>query len=161
MAELRARGMKVIIPTQVVFPYEYTTTTPYLETLTLAQYTAARSAMAQTIASELKPDYLVVQSEPITEVGNLPSSLGTQLAVTATDLGMVSTILTDLQKAGLRSATMQVSAGMGTWNPDFDNFLNGFVALPMDVLCVHVYPPNDLTINGQNVDFLGRILQDG
>ncbi len=74
VSELRSRGMKVIIPTQVVFPYEYTTTTPYFQTLTLAQYTAARSAMAQTIASELKPDYLIVQSEPITEVGNLPSS---------------------------------------------------------------------------------------
>ncbi len=48
---------------------------------------------------------------------------------------------------------------MGTWQPDFDTYLNGFVALPMDLLCVHVYPVNDRTINGQNVDFLGRILQ--
>ncbi len=159
VSELRSRGMKVIIPTQVVFPYEYTTTTPYFQTLTLAQYTTARSAMAQTIASELKPDYLIVQSEPITEVGNLPSSLGSQLANTATDLNMVSTILTDLQNAGLRSATLLVGAGMGTWQPDFDAFLNGFVALPMDLLCVHVYPVNDRTINGQNIDFLGRILQ--
>ena len=159
MTELRARGMKVIIPTQVVFPYEYTTTTPYFQTLTLAQYTAARSAMAQTIASVLKPDYLIVQSEPVTEVANLPSSLGSQLAVTATDLNMVSTILTDLQNAGLRSASLLVGAGMGTWQPDFDDFLNAFVALPMDLLSVHVYPVNDRTVNGQNVDFLGRILQ--
>ncbi len=159
MSELRSRGMKVIIPTQVVFPYEYSTTTPYFETLTLAQYTAARSTMAQTIASQLKPDYLIVQSEPITEVGNLPSSLGSQLAVTATDLNMVSTILTDLQNAGLRSSTLLTGAGMGTWQSDFDTYLNGLVALPMDLLCVHVYPPNDRTIDGQTVDFLGRILQ--
>ncbi len=159
MSELRSRGMKVIIPTQVVFPYEYTTTTPYFETLTLAQYTAARSAMAQIIASVLKPDYLAVQSEPVTEVANLPSSLASQLAVTATDLQMVSTILNDLQNAGLRTPSLLTGAGIGTWQPDFDNFLNGFVALPMDVLFIHVYPPNDRTINGQNVDFLGRILQ--
>jgi hypothetical protein len=159
VAAVRQRGLKLIIPTQVVFPYEYTTTTPYLETLSLAQYSAARSTMAQTIATQLQPDYLVVQSEPITEVGNLPSSLGTQLNDPATDLNMVAGILNDLQTAGLRSATLQVSAGMGTWQPNFDTFLTGFVALPMDILCIHVYPINDRIVNGEDQDYLGRILQ--
>ena len=159
VAQLRQRGMKVVIPTQVVFPYEYSTTTPYFQSLTLAQYSAARSAMAQTIASELKPDYLIVQSEPVTEVGNLPSNLATALGDTATDLNMVSGILSDLQNAGLRSVSLQVGAGMGTWQPDFDTFLSGFVSLPMDLLDVHVYPINDRVVSGQNVDFLGRILQ--
>ena len=48
---------------------------------------------------------------------------------------------------------------MGTWQSQFDTFLNGFVALPMDILCIHVYPDNDRVINGQTVDFLGRMLQ--
>ena len=159
VAALRQRGMKIIIPTQVVFPYEYSTTTPYFQSLTLAQYSAARSAMAQTIATELQPDYLIVQSEPVTEVGNLPSNLATPLGDTATDLNMVAGILNDLQNAGLRSETLLVGAGMGTWQPDFGTFLSGFVALPMDLLDVHVYPINDRVVNGETQDYLGRILQ--
>lgn len=159
MSELRQRGMKVIIPTQNVFPYQYTTTTSYFQTLDLPAYTAARSTMAQTIAQMLKPDYLIVQSEPVTEVGNLPASLGNLLSNPATDLNMVASILNDLQTAGLRSPTLLTGAGMGTWQPQFDTFLNGFVTLPMDLLDVHVYPINNRVIGGQDVDFLGRILQ--
>ena len=39
-----------------------------------------------------------MQSEPVTEAANLPSSLSSALSDPATDLNMVSTILTDLQK---------------------------------------------------------------
>ena len=159
VAQIRQRGLKLIIPTQNVFPYEYATTTPYFETLTLAQYSAARSAMARTIATELQPDYLIVQSEPVTEAGNLPASLASQLSVTATDLAMVAGILNDLQTAGLRGPGLLIGAGMGTWQSDFDDFLSGFVALPMDILSIHVYPINDRVVDGQDVDFLGRILQ--
>ena len=159
VAQIRQRGLKLIIPTQNVFPYEYATTTPYFETLTLAQYSAARSAMAQTIATQLQPDYLIVQSEPVTEAGNLPANLSSQLSVTATDLAMVAGILNDLQNAGLRGPHLLIGAGMGTWQSDFDNFLSGFTALPMDILSIHVYPINDRVVDGQEVDFLGRILQ--
>jgi len=159
VAELRKRGMKVIIPTQVAFPFEYPTITPYLQSLTFAQYCAGRSTLAQTIASQLKPDYLMVQSEPVTEVENTPANISGPLGNMATDVAMVTGILNDLKNAGLRSKTLLVGAGMGTWQPQFDDYLNSFVTLPMDILDVHVYPINNFISGAKTVDYLQRILQ--
>lgn len=159
VAELRQRGMKIVIPTQVTFPFEYPTITPYLRSLTFAQYCTGRSVQAQTIASLLKPDYLMIQSEPVTEVENTPPNISVPLSNLSTDLALVTGILNDLKKAGLRSPNLFVGAGMGTWQPDFDNYLAAFVNLPMDILDVHVYPINNLTAGKQTVAFLPRILQ--
>jgi len=151
--------MKVIIPTQVAFPFEYPTITPYLKSLTFAQYCAGRSQLAQTIASQLKPDYLMVQSEPTTEVENTPPNISGSLSSLSTDMTMVTGILNDLTKAGLRSPHLLVGAGMGTWQPDFDDYLNSLVTLPMDIMDVHVYPINTQTFGKVTTSYLQRILQ--
>jgi len=107
----------------------------------------------------LQPDYLLVQSEPVTEVDNLPANLGNQLNDPTTDTNMVAGFLNDLQAAGLRSTNMIVGAGMGTWQPSFNTYLTNFVNLPLDLLDVHVYPINNTTNSGVVQDFLARILQ--
>jgi hypothetical protein len=48
-----------------------------------------------------------------------------------------------------------VGAGIGTWQPDFTDYLNSFAALPIDMFDMHVYPINTT----QYANFLGRILQ--
>jgi hypothetical protein len=155
---LRQDGLKIIIPTQNVFPIEQPAISNYYSTLTFAGYTNGRSAQIQLIARVLKPDYLLIQSEPITEVENLPASLGNQLNNPTTDTNMLMGFLNDLQNAGLRTTNVLVGAGMGTWQPSFDTYLTNFVNLPLDILDVHVYPINDTTNSGVVQDFLARIL---
>ena len=159
---LRHDGLKIIIPTQNVFPIEQPAISNYYNSLTFAQYTNGRSAQIQLIARVLKPDYLLVQSEPITEVDNLAvgnPGLAATLNDPVTDTNMVMGFLNDLQNAGLRTTNIIVGAGMGTWQPSFNTYLTNFVNLPLDILDVHVYPINDTTNSGVVQDFLARILQ--
>ena len=121
-ALLRQRGIKIIIPVgDLVSPA--TTVANYETNLTFAQFVAGRSAINQTVAKYLKPDYLLLQSEPDTEANNLPPNLGNQFTNAAADMKMISNFLSDLQAAGLRSTNMIVGAGCGTWQQDFTNFL--------------------------------------
>ncbi|MGA2248598.1 MAG: hypothetical protein ABSH48_26890 [Verrucomicrobiota bacterium] len=155
---LRRDGLKVIIPTQNIFPVEQPAISNYYNSITFAEYTNGRSSQIKLIARVLKPDYLLMQSEPITEVDNLPEALGSRLNNPVTDTNMLMGFLNDLQNAGLRTTNMLVGAGMGTWQPEFDTYLTNFVQLPLDILDVHVYPINRTTNSGVVQDFLGRIL---
>jgi hypothetical protein len=157
--QVRLRGMKIIIPTQNLFPFLIPAVSNYYASLTFAQYTNGRSAQIQTIARVLKPDVLMMQSEPITEVENLTANLSSQLNDPVTDTNMLMGFLNDLKDAGLRTSNTLVGAGMGTWQPSFDTYLTNFVNLPLDILDVHVYPINRTTNSGIVTDFLQRTLQ--
>jgi hypothetical protein len=161
--QVRQRNMKIIIPTQNLFPFLIPAISNYYASLTFAQYTNGRSAQMQTIARVLKPDVLMMQSEPITEVDNLTANLSSQLNDPVTDTNMLIGFLNDLQNAGLRTNTTLVGAGMGTWQPSFDTYLTNFINLPLDILDVHVYPINRTTNyigpNAYITDFLQRTLQ--
>jgi hypothetical protein len=158
VALLRQRGLKIIIPTENINAGNASSTTSYEQSLTFPQFVAGRSALIQTIARYLKPDYLILQSEPDTEAGSLPSSLGNQITNAAADMLMISNFLSDLQTTGLRSPNTIVGAGCGTAQTDFTNFLTGFTNLVgLDLLDIHVYQINHFPISG--VDELQRILQ--
>ncbi|SPE55143.1 exported hypothetical protein [Verrucomicrobia bacterium] len=155
---LRQRGIKIIIPTESIIAGNGADTTTYERSLTFPQFVAGRSALIQTIARYLKPDYLILQSEPETEAANLPANLGNQITNAAADMLMISNFLTDLQTAGLRSSNTIIGAGCGTAQSDFTNFLAGFTTLPgLDLLDIHVYQINHFPITG--VDELQRIIQ--
>jgi len=157
--QVRQRNMKIIIPTQNLFPFLIPAISNYYASLTFAQYTNGRSAQIQTIARVLKPDVLMLQSEPITEVDNLTANLSTNLNNPVTDTNMLQGFLNDLKIAGLRTTNTLVGAGMGTWQPSFDTYLTNFVNLPLDILDVHVYPINRTTNSGYVTDFLERTIQ--
>ncbi|MGC9941472.1 MAG: hypothetical protein ABSE48_06525 [Verrucomicrobiota bacterium] len=159
VAQARQRKMKIIIPTQNLFPFEVPAVSNYYASLTFAQYTNGRSAQIQTIARVLKPDVLMMQSEPVTEVDNLTTNLSFQLNDPVTDTNMLMGFLNDLKTAGLRTSNTLVGAGMGTWQPNFDTYLTNFANLPLDILDVHVYPINRTTNSGVVTDFLQRTLQ--
>ena len=159
VAQVRQRNMKIIIPTQNLFPFLIPAISNYYASLTFAQYTNGRSAQIQTIARVLKPDVLMMQSEPITEVDNLTANLSAILDDPVTDTNMLIGFLNDLKTAGLRTTNTLVGAGMGTWQPSFDTYLTNFVNLPLDILDVHVYPINRTTNSGYVTDFLQRTIQ--
>jgi hypothetical protein len=156
-ALLRERGIKIIIPVgDLVDPGA--TVANYETNLTFAQFVAGRSALNQTVAKYLKPDYLLLQSEPDTEANNLPPNLGNQFTNAAADMNMISNFLSDLQAAGLRSTNMIVGAGCGTWQQDFTNFLTGFTNLAgLDLLSIHLYQITVHTNSG--INNLQRVLQ--
>jgi hypothetical protein len=156
---VRQRGMKLIIPSQNLFPFEQPAVSNYYASLTFTEYTNGRSAQIQTIARYLKPNYLLVQSEPITEVDNLTANLSSQLNDPVVDTNMIAGFLNDLTAAGLRTTNMLVGAGMGTWQPSFATYLTNFVNLPLDILDVHVYPINRTTNFSVVTDFLQRTIQ--
>jgi hypothetical protein len=156
---VRQRGMKLIIPSQNVFQFLQPAIANYYSSLTFAEYTNGRSAQLQTIARLLKPDYLLVQSEPSTEVGNLTTNLSVPLNDPVVDTNMIAGFLTDLKNAGLWTTNLTVGAGMGTWQPSFDTYLTNFVNLPLQILDVHVYPINRTTNEGFVQDFLQRTIQ--
>jgi hypothetical protein len=154
---LRQRGIKIIIPVgDLVSPGGPASS--YETNLTFAQFLAGRSAVNQIVAKYLKPDYLLLQSEPDTEANNLPPSLGNQFTNAAADMNMLSNFLSDLQAAGLRSTNLIVGAGCGTWQQDFTNFLAGFTNLAgLDLLSIHVYQITIHTNTG--INNLQRVLQ--
>ena len=156
---LRQRGIKIIIPVgNLVGPGG--SVSSYETNLTFAQFLAGRSALNQTVAKYLKPDYLLLQSEPDTEANNLPPNLGNQFTNAAADMNMISNFLSDLQAAGLRSTNMIVGAGCGTWQDDFTNFLSGFTHLAgLDLLSIHVYQITVHTNGSRGINHLQRVLQ--
>jgi hypothetical protein len=150
--------MKVIIPTENINAGKGADTTTYENSLTFDQFVAGRSALIQTIARYLKPDYLILQSEPDTEAGSLPARLGNQITNAAADMLMIANFLSDRQSAGLRSTNTIVGAGCGTDQNDFTNFLTGGTSLAgLDLLDIHVYQINHFPVSG--VDNLQRIIQ--
>jgi hypothetical protein len=156
---VRQRGMGLIIPSQNLFPFEQPAVSNYYASLNFNQYTNGRSAQIQTITRYLKPDVIMLQSEPVTEVENLTINLSAQLNDPVTDTNMLVGFLNDLKNAGLRTTSTLVGAGMGTWQPSFNTYLTNFVSLPLDILDVHVYPINRTTNFGFVTDFLQRTIQ--
>jgi hypothetical protein len=160
VALLRQRGMKIIIPTQAIITSSNSSIFHFEESLSIDQFVAGRSALAQTIARYLQPDYLLLQSEPDTEASMLPPHLGALVSDPDWSTNMISVFLRDLQAKGLRSSNMVVGAGFGSWQDNFPQFLHKYVNIPgLDELAVHVYSINVLTNHGAVEDFLGRLLQ--
>ena len=94
----------------------------YYQSLSFATYEQRRSANTVTTAKSVKPDYLIVQSEPDTDArdGYRP-----ELNTPSTDVAMVQLIVNNLEAAkvpGLHS-TVKLGAGMGAWQINWQEYL--------------------------------------
>jgi len=114
IALLRERGLKIIIPTENLLVDNGSSIAAYFGSLTENQYIAGRSATIQTIARYLKPDYIILQSEPDTEALQFPGTNGDWIKDPVQDTNMIMSFLSDLQAAGLRSTNTIIGAGFGT-----------------------------------------------
>ena len=111
---------------------------PFYATLDWAEYQQARAQTAAVIAQTMQPDYMVVLEEPDTEAANSgQTNVNTPSGATA----MLSQILTSVQQAGVPKT--KLGAGVGTWLNGYLGFIQGFVALPVDFIDMHIYPVND------------------
>ena len=140
-SEVRARGLKLIVSSWV------NVATPEIQkfynTLSFGQYAFGRMDVARTIAKELKPDYLLLGSEP--DVESMMTGQPTDNPVYS--VGLINAILSNLEKAGVR--TMPVGAGIGTWQASYMDFVEAYCATSLDYIDFHIYPIG--------LDFLPRI----
>jgi fibronectin type 3 domain-containing protein len=148
-ADVRARGLKLIVETQALFTqggYTYWDLGPFYAGLTLEQYQQGRMEVVRTIALNLRPDYLSVIQEPDTEAEQTGR---TEVGTAAGSAALLDVILNGLQAAGVQGVA--VGAGLGTWQLDYRSFVENFAARPIDFLDMHVYPVNR--------DYLERALE--
>ncbi len=147
--EVRARGLKLVVETQAIFSqpgYANWNVGPFYAGLTLDQYEQGRAAVAETIAQNLRPDYLSVIQEPDTEAAQTGKP---ELATSAGSAALLDAILQALGAAPVPGVS--VGAGFGTWQADYQTWASTFLARPIDFLDMHVYPANR--------DFLPRAIE--
>lgn len=135
--DVHRRGLKLIMHSQLIHPMnDQLGVGRYFASLDFNQYQAGRSSVIQTLARELKPDYLIIQTEPSTEFGDTQKK---EIGDLRGDMAMLNRILGDLRAANLH--TMVVGAGIGTWQPKFADWLDALVHLSeLDLLDIHIYP---------------------
>ena len=138
---VRALGMKLVVENNCLLANDVQAgwdTAPFYSTLSWDQYQAARAQTAVVIAQTMQPDYLVVLEEPDTEARMSGQSDANTVSGSSS---LLSQILTALQQAGVTG--VKVGAGVGTWLPQFDQYIQAYVAQPVDFIDFHIYPVND------------------
>jgi hypothetical protein len=144
-ADVRSRGMQLVIESGALFPGSYSAGSgfklvEYYGTLSNQEYIAGRAEMAATIAREIRPDLLVVGSEPDTEA----RISNKEFVGTANGFALlIAKIVTRVRAAGGRG--IPVGAGVGTWKQDGEEYIRSVAraAPKLDFVDLHVYPVND------------------
>jgi len=94
----------------------------YYQSLSFATYEQRRSANTVTTAENVRPDYLILQSEPDTDARD---DYRSELNTPATDVAMVQLIVNNLNAAnvpGLHTSIM-LGSGMGAWQTNWQEYL--------------------------------------
>jgi len=152
-ADVRSRGMQLVVESGALFPGSYSVGSgfklaEYYGTLSNQEYIAGRAEMAATIAREIRPDLLVVGSEPDTEAKiSSKAFLGTPNGFAL----LVAKIVTRVRAEGGRG--IPIGAGVGVWKQDGEEYIRSVVraAPKLDFVDLHVYP-----VNGNSLDNLIR-----
>jgi hypothetical protein len=138
VADVRSLGLSLIVETTTIFPNpEISPLGVDYAGLTLDEYMREKKAMVETVLRELKPDYLTVENEPMTQQANtgLDFSVANQTAI-------VNYILSGLNRSGTR-----IGAGAGSWD-DLAYFESLAANTSLDYLDMHIYPiQGDLVID--------------
>lgn len=142
-ADVRAAGMKIIVENDVLMSKGAQAgwnTAAFYETLNWTQYQQARAQTALVIAQTMQPDYMVLLQEPKSEAVMTEQ---TSLNTPSLAAGMLSQLITSVRQSGVTG--MKIGAGVSNWQPQYLQFVQSFVPLPLDFIDMHVYPVNDLT----------------
>src|SRR5580704_16421489 len=146
-ASIRSMGLKLIVENECLLNGQGWNVAPFYASLNWTQYQAARAQTAVTIAQTMQPDYMVVVEEPDTEATMTGQ---TEAGTVAGATSNLSGILSALQAAGVSG--VQFGAGVGTWLAGYQQFIQNFLALPVNFIDMHVltvnynYLPNALSI---------------
>ncbi|MEW6187250.1 MAG: hypothetical protein AB1585_16065 [Thermodesulfobacteriota bacterium] len=129
-AEIKKRGFRLIVETTTLFPEpEFGVLRVDYTGLTLDQYKQEKRLMAETVLRELKPDFLSLDSEPLTQQRNT----GVKLSV-KNFTEVIQFVLKDLDRSGVK-----IGAGAGTWD-DLSYFESLIKNTSLDYIDLHIYP---------------------
>jgi hypothetical protein len=140
-SEVHGMGMKLIVETQVAKANPITGASAagtYAQQLPWAAYMAGRAQNAAIVASEVRPDYLTVISEPDTEA---QMSGQTQAGTVTGSVQMLQTIITAVNAAG--ASGIKLGAGTGSWMTNISSYMTAYAQQPVSYLDLHVYTVND------------------
>jgi hypothetical protein len=136
-SEVRGRGLKLIVETQVAKSSSSPAQSSYVKSLSWADYQKGRALNAAAIAQYLHPDYMAVITEPDTEA---TASGHVEAGTLAGSMSLLKTILTAVQN--VVGTSVPLGAGLGTWQPGYDTFLKAYATTSIKFLDLHVYPIN-------------------
>src|SRR5580692_11254403 len=140
---IRQAGLKLIVENDSLMVNDVAANwdvAPFFATLNWTEYQAARAQTALTIAQVMQPDYLVVLQEPQTEAANSGQS---SVNTVTGSVSMLTEILASVQQAGVPGMKVGAGTGASQVNPVALDFIEAYVALPLDYIDIHIYPIND------------------
>ena len=156
---VRAAGLKLIVDSEITFSNDieagWTNMNAFYSSLTWPEYIAAKAQNSAAIAQAMQPDWLVLSEEPDTEAAQ---SGQTNLNIPADAAQMVAAQIAAVQALNLPKPPL-MGAGFGSWMPatgtsSLLNYINAYIALPLNYIDFHVLPIN--TVN--NDDFAANTL---
>jgi hypothetical protein len=136
--DVRARGMKLIVESSALFGEDTSggwDIASFYKNLTWSDYQNGRMQVARTIAQVMRPDYLSVIGEPDTEAGQTGR---TEVNTVEGATSLLTTIVNGVEQAGVTGVSL--GAGMGTWQAQYQQFVQSFVKAKIQFLNIHVYP---------------------
>lgn len=141
---IHSRGLKMIVESNPLLTYyisSQSTFNPggYYKSLDFATYEQLRSEHNIIVARQIKPDYLLLQTEPQTDAIN---DSRPELNNPAKDTAMISKFVTDLENAGIPClhTLMQLGSGAGTWQLDWQSYISGLISITgLDKIDTHIY----------------------
>jgi uncharacterized protein (TIGR03437 family) len=142
---IHQNGMKMIVESAVLFPGYFSASsgfnlTGYYASLSDTDYVAARAKNVLTIAQQVGPDYINLNSEPDTD---LQLSGRTNLYSTPQAYAtMNQTIITQLRAQGV---TTPIGAGVGTWlngQAGAADWVQALLGTDITYLDLHIYATN-------------------
>jgi uncharacterized protein (TIGR03437 family) len=138
-------GMKMIVESAVLFPGYFSANsgfnlTGYYASLSDTDYVAARAKNVLTIAQQVGPDYINLNSEPDTDLQltGRTNLYSTPQAFAA----MNETIITQVRA---QSITIPIGAGVGTWlngQAGATEWVQALLGTDIDYLDLHIYATN-------------------
>lgn len=138
------RGLKMIVesnPLLALYISSNSTFNPggYYKTLDFTTYQERRSQHNIIVARDIKPDYLLLQTEPQTDAVN---DFRTEMTNATKDTAMIRKFVTDLESAGIPGlhTSLQLGSGTGAWQTDWQALTSGLISIPgLDKIDTHVY----------------------
>ena len=141
---IHSRGLKMIVESNPLLGLYIDSTSSfnpssYYKSLDFSTYQQLRSQHNIIIAQQIKPDYLLLQTEPQTDAVN---DFRPELNNAAKDTAMISRFVTDLENVGIAGlhTSIQIGSGAGTWQPDWKSYFTDLAAINgLDKLDTHIY----------------------
>jgi len=141
---IHSRGLKMIVESNPLLSYYISSDSSfnpgdYFKSLDFVTYEQLRSQHNIIVAEQIKPDYLLLQTEPDTDSVN---DFRTELNNPSQDVAMISKFVNDLQNAGIAGlhTSIQLGSGAGAWQPSWQSYISGLCAIPgLDKIDTHIY----------------------